>query len=220
MGEEIARQRMDEQKPHKRNQQCRAGNVGDRSGADVNQIVAIDRSDEADRSDGDDCRRLAERWHDEVQRLPPGDEGRTAVSDVHERNQDHDKGSAFGAELAAALDHLRHTQAGTLSRMQRHEDRANQIANQDGDNGGPEGLMEEGSRERTGHYGEYVKVRAEPEREQLMRLTVPLIERNLIDRVLLDARRFFGAASQRSAHRFSLLPRQAWTIDSNTRAGT
>ena len=153
-----------------------------------------------------------------MQRLSTRHEGGAAVSHVHECDQDHDEGSAFGAELAAALNHLRHTQTRTLSRMQRHEDRSDQIADQNGDNCRQKRLMEDRRGERPGHYREHVEVGPEPERKQLMRLTVPLIERNLIDRVLLDARRFLGAASQRGARRFSLLPRQTWTIDSNTRA--
>ena len=49
------------------------------------------------------------------------------------------------------------------------------------------GLAEERRRERTGDDGQYVDVRAQPEREQVTRLAMPLIERDLVDRVLFDS---------------------------------
>jgi len=52
--------------------------------------------------------------------------------------------------------------------------------------------MEDRGRERSGHDRQHVQICAEPEREQLTRLAVSLVERDLVDGVLFDARRFFS----------------------------
>ena len=50
--------------------------------------------------------------------------------------------------------------------------------------------MEDRGSQSPGHDGQHVEIRAEPEGEQLVCLAVPLIERDLVDRVLFDARGF------------------------------
>jgi len=93
-------------------------------------------------------------------------------------------------ELTAALNHLRDAEPRTLGRMECHEDGAGQVPKEYGENRRSKGLMENRRGEGSGHDGEHVEVRAEPEREQLTCLAVPLIERDLVDRVLFDARGF------------------------------
>ena len=159
------------------------------------------RGGEADQGDGDDGRVRAECGNDEVHRLPARYEGGGGISHVHESDQGDDEAGALRAELAAALNHLRHTEARTLSRMQRHEDRADQVAEQYGNHRGEKGLVEDRGAESSGYDGQHVQIRPEPEREQLVGLAVPLVERDLVDRVLLDARGFLRAGLHRGAHR-------------------
>ena len=63
---------------------------------------------------------------------PPVTKAVRGVSHVHEDDQSHHGGGAPGAELAAALHHLRHAKPRTLRRMQRHENRAGEVADEDG----------------------------------------------------------------------------------------
>jgi hypothetical protein len=48
--------------------------------------------------------------------------------------------------------------------------------------------VEDRGSEGSGHDREHIQIRAEPEREQLPRFAVSLVERDLVDRVLFDAR--------------------------------
>ena len=66
--------------------------------------------------------------------------------------------------------------------------------------------MENRGRERTGHDRQHIQICAEPEREQLARLAVSLVERDLVDGVLFDARGFVSRL-QRVTHPERLLPR-------------
>ena len=93
----------------------------------------------------------------------------------------------FAPELPPALHHLRHAEPRALRRVQRHEYGADEVADEDGDDGRQERLAEHRRRERAGDHGQDVDVGAEPEREQMARPAVPLVERDLVDRMLFDA---------------------------------
>ena len=77
---------------------------------------------------------------------------------------------------------------------------ADEVADDDGNGAREEGLAEERGRERTRDDGQHVDVGAEPEREQMTCLAVPLVERDLVDRVLFDLRRSFPAVQYRRIH--------------------
>jgi len=123
------------------------------------------------------------------------------ISHVHEHHQSNHGGGAPGPELTPALHHLRHAEPRALGRMQRHENRTDEVPDDDGDTARQEGLAEERRRQRAGDDGQYVDVRTQPEREQVTRLPMPLVERDLIDCVLFDLRRPPPAASHGRAHR-------------------
>ena len=151
-----------------------------------------------------------------MHRLPARHEGGGGISHVHESDQRDDEAGTLRSELAAALNHLRHAEPRTLGRVQRHEDRADEVAEQYGDYRGEKGLMEDRGAQSAGDDGQHVQIRTEPEREQLMCLAVPLVERDLVDRVLLDARGFLRAGLQRGAHRGRIWLRGG-AADSNIR---
>ena len=58
---------------------------------------------------------------------------RRQVADVEQDRSQEDEHSAVETELAAALDHLRHAEAGALDRVQRGEGHAQQRADDQGD---------------------------------------------------------------------------------------
>ena len=192
---------MHEQDPHVTQQHGAARDVGHHSRTHVDQIMSKDRGRETDEADGDDARRLAGRGQDGVQRLSAGHEGGRRISQVHDDDERDDEGGAERAELTPALHHLRHAESRTLRGMECHENGAHEVPHDDGDAAPEEGLPEYRRGERTGHDGQYVDVGAQPESEQMARLAVPLIERDLIDRVLFDSRRPLSASHHGRAHR-------------------
>jgi hypothetical protein len=74
--------------------------------------------------------------------------------------------------------------------MERHKNRAGQVSDENGEDARKERLAEDRRGERSGDDGEHIQIRTKPKREQLTRVAVPLIERDLIDSMLFDARRF------------------------------
>ena len=183
MGQVLARYRRDEKHPDVAQHERAARDIGHHARAEMDEIVTVDRTREADGADRDDRRALAQARDDEVQRLPAGHERRAGIAHVHEGDESNDEAGSLRAELPAALNHLRHAELRALRRVKRHEDRADQISDEDRNHARNEGLMEYRRRERSGDDGEHVEIGAEPEREQLARLAVPLIERNLVDRM-------------------------------------
>jgi len=156
----------------------------------VDQIVAVYRRCEADHGDGQNARALADCGQDEVQRLTTRHERSSGVSHIHEDDERHHEGGAPRTELTAALNHLRYAEPWALRRMQRHEDRAGQVPDENRDNAREEGLAEDRRREGSGDDGQHIKIGAEPEGEQLACIAMPLIERDLVDGMLLDSSRF------------------------------
>jgi hypothetical protein len=158
----------------------------------VDEVVAEDRHDHADRADDQDARVDADAAGQHVERLPGEHQVRGEEPDVHHHDEhDHDQ-RPVGAELAAGLHHLRHAEPRPLGAVQRHEDRADQVADHDGDHRQPERQPVNRGGQRPGDHREQHDVRAEPEAEQVTRLAVPLVERNRLDRLVLDALRRFG----------------------------
>jgi hypothetical protein len=82
--------------------------------------------------------------------------------------------------------------------MQCHENSADKVPDDDSNATHQEGLAEERGRKRACDDGQYVDVGAQPEREQVTRFAVPLVERDLVNRVpfntgrLLPAVRYWG----------------------------
>ncbi len=153
----------------------RAGDVGDRPGARVDQVMSVDRGAEAQCADADQTGAHADRRHDRVHGLTAGHQRGRRVADVHEDHQRDDERGTARAELPAALHHLRDPEPRTLRRVQCHEYRADQVPEHDRDRARQERLVEHRRRERAGHDREHVEIRAEPQREQLPRIAVPLV---------------------------------------------
>jgi hypothetical protein len=77
--------------------------------------------------------------------------------------------------------------------VQCHENSADEVPDDDSNATDQERLAEERSRKRTGDDGQYVDVGAQPECEQVTRFAMPLVERDLVNRVLFDTRRLLPA---------------------------
>ncbi len=121
-----------------------------------------------------------------MQRLAAEHQIRGDEAKVHDDHQgDHEDG-AHGTELPAALDHLRHAELGALRGMQRHENAADQIPDENGEDRRNQGQLKPHRRERAGHDGQYHDIRAEPDREEIAGPPMPFVGRNRIDGVLLD----------------------------------
>jgi hypothetical protein len=102
----------------------------------------------------------------------------------HEHRREHE-GRAVEAELPSALDRLRDAELRALSSMQGDQQRADQRADRDGDDGPPERQAD-----RDHHGAEYdvedVDVAAEPEGELMPRLAMPGLFRYALNMVRLD----------------------------------
>jgi hypothetical protein len=84
--------------------------------------------------------------------------------------------------------------------MQCHENSADEVPDDDGDATQQERLTEECRRKRACDDSQYVDVGAQPEREQVTRFAVPLVQRDLVNRVLFDTRRLLPAVRYGRVH--------------------
>jgi hypothetical protein len=95
--------------------------------------------------------------------------------------------SDYSRYMPAALHHLGHAELGTLCRVQGHENAADQIPGEDGDDRREQRQLKTQRRQGPGDDGQYHDVRAEPYREQIAGASVPLSGRDRINGVLFDA---------------------------------
>ena len=85
------------------------------------------------------------------------------------------------SELSARLDHLRHAERRTLRGVQRHENRADQVADHQSHDGPSERQREHGHRQSAGDDRQQHQVRAEPHGEKIAGGAMPPIERDRLD---------------------------------------
>ncbi len=149
----------------------------------VDQLVAEDRQHRADRRDQCGGHRGAD--------APPGRQCGAAEhgagreeAHIHDHDQDQRDDRTVEAELRPALDHLRDAQLRPLGRVQRHEHRADQVAERDGRDR-PGQRQAQDHPERAGDHRGDLHVRREPDREQTRRTAVALVLGYLVDRSLL-----------------------------------
>ena len=110
---------------------------------------------------------------------------------------DHEK-RAERAELAARLNHLRHTELRTLSRVQRHEDGAHQIADRKAHDAPRERQCKDRDRETAGDDGQEHEVRAEPHSKEIGVRTVPVAGGDRLNGGKLETIRLFAVAHDHS----------------------
>ena len=91
------------------------------------------------------------------------------------------------AELRARLDHLRQAQLRPLRGVERHEERSERAAGDDGDRS-PEQIAAERDPQDADGQCRQVSIAGEPDRPQVPDLAVALGERHVVDRSLLDER--------------------------------
>src|SRR5580698_3476134 len=123
---------MDEEDPNVTQQHATTGNVGHQTRTDMNQIMPIDRRCQADEADSHDAPRFAYGGQDGVQRLSPGYQGGSRISQVHDYDERDDERGAPRPELSPALHHLWHAQPRPLRGVQCHENSANEVPDDDG----------------------------------------------------------------------------------------
>ena len=101
--------------------------------------------------------------------------------------------------MRAALDHLRNAHLRTLGRMQRHENAADGLADDDRVDGPEKAQPVNLHAQRTGHDGQRRDIAAEPQRKKVAHLAVPLLAGHGADGVLLD---HWGRIVRLAAHGF------------------
>ena len=99
----------------------------------VNHVVAEDRDHQADGGADDDARVDADTAGQLVKGLAAEYQVGGEEADVHRHCDQDDQQRAEVAELGPALDHLGHAEVRALSGVQRHEQRADGVADHDGD---------------------------------------------------------------------------------------
>jgi hypothetical protein len=139
----------------------------------VDHVVAEHGDDQADHRADDDARVDADAAGELVERLPAEHQVGGEEADVHDDRDDHHEHGAEVAELRPALDHLGDAEPRSLGRVQRHEQRADGVPDDDRDQAPPEAQAEHGGRQRAGHERERHDVGTEPDREQVARLPMP-----------------------------------------------
>src|ERR1700722_13810907 len=110
----------------------------------VDHVVAEDRDHQADDGADHDAGVDADAAGQRVDGLAAEDQVGGEEADVHHYGDQHDQQRAEVAELGPALDHLRHAEPRALSRVQRHEQRADDVAEHDRDQAPPEAQAVDG----------------------------------------------------------------------------
>jgi hypothetical protein len=109
-------------------------------------------------------------------------------ADVHDAGNQHHQQGAEGAELRAALDHLRDAHLRALRRVQRHQHAADQMADENRDDAPEQIQVEQLHAQRAGDDGQRRDVAAEPEREQIPDLSVAIFGGHVSYRVFFNER--------------------------------
>jgi hypothetical protein len=174
------RQRLDEH-DHDRD----ADEHGRHLGRAVHPPVPVDADHHRGHREDQDPGRDRDPGDDEVQRLGLDDELRRDEPEVQQEHGEEQERRAVEAELAAALDHLRHAQLGALGRVQRDQQRADAGAHRDRDQR-PVEAQPEADHHAAEHDVEDVRVSAQPQRELVPHPAVPLAVRDDVDVVLFD----------------------------------
>jgi len=118
-----------------------------------------------------------------MQRLAGQDDVGGEEADVHHPGDHHHQQGAEGAELGAALDHLRDAHLRALGRVQRHQHAADQVADQDGNDAPHQVQVKQLHAQRAGDDGQRCDIAAEPQCEQIPYLSMAVFRRYVADRV-------------------------------------
>ncbi len=123
-----------------------------------------------------------------VQGLAGEDDVGGEEADVHDAGDQHHQQGAEGAELGAALDHLRNAHLRALRRVQGHQHAADQVADEDGDDAPHQIQVEHLYAEGAGDDGQRRDVATEPESEQVAGFAVTIFGRHVADGVFFNER--------------------------------
>ena len=148
--------------------------------------VAEDRGDDAHHAEDYDPGVHADPGVDRGHRFAAEDEVGGEEAGVHDHHDENDQQGAEGAELPPRLDHLGDAQLRPLGGMQGHEDAADEVAEDDPDDGGGEVEPEDSGGESAGHDRHDHDVGAEPDGEQVAGLAVPFVQRDGLDGLVLQ----------------------------------
>ena len=150
----------------------------------VQQIVTVDREQRGDRGDddGDDGRVPPE---DAVQARLDDDDVHDVEPDVREQRPDECEDDTAIAELRAGLHHLRESEHRSLRRVERHEQRSEEDAENARDDRPAQRQAEGGADEADGHR-EGLEVSDEPEGALVADFPVTFVLGDVVDRAGLD----------------------------------
>ncbi len=159
----------------------RADGAGDPP-QEVDEPVADRGGDGGDHGEDDDARGVAQ-VRQLTDRLPGQDRAAGEEADVHHDDQGQRHHRAAHPELRPGGDHLRQAEARPLRGVQRHDRAAEEVAEQQADQG-PEGVGAEHDGQGAGDDGGDLQVGAEPEGELADRRAVAFVVRDDVDRAL------------------------------------
>ena len=185
VAERAGRGALDEQRDD-RHHEHDAAQRGEQLIDQVDHVVAEGADGEADERADDDPGVDGHAVDQLVDRLAAEHDIGGDEAEVHDDHHADDEQRAVAAELPAALDHLRDAQVWSLGGVQRHEHRAEQVADDEAEHRPAERQPVDGRGERSGDDREQHDVGAEPQREQVAHPPVTLGIRYLADRALLD----------------------------------
>ena len=190
--QKVRRQPVHPDDPYGAEQQHAARNVRHHARVGVNEIIAVDGSDDAQYPDERDSRCVRHARHQTCERLAAQHQVRGQESDVHHDHDADDEQRSQRPELTPGLDHLRNAERRALRRVQRHEHGAGEIADREADDGPDERQREHGHRKAARDDGQEHEIRAEPNGEQIAVSPVALIVRYRLDRGELEPGRLFS----------------------------
>jgi hypothetical protein len=149
--------------------------------------VADDQRQYPEENDG----RVVVHVVDRLDRVAHHDTIRSGEENVRDHDDEQRQTRAEHAELRAALDHLRDAQVRPLCRVPRHEDRPDQVAQNQADDR-PEHAQTCCHAQRADHKGRHLHVGAEPDRKEPAWLAIPFILWNELNASIFDIHRFLA----------------------------
>ncbi|MCY1235822.1 hypothetical protein D9M72_484520 [compost metagenome] len=188
--QEAGWQAVDHEDPAEGQQQGQTGCDAQDACIRVDEPVAENRGDNADNADDDDARVNADARADCGHCFATEHEVCGEEADVHDHHDDHDQQCTEGAELAARLDHLCHAQLRALGGVQRHEDAAHNVADDDAHDRRHKAEAEHCGGESAGHDGHDHDVGAEPDGEEVPSFAVAFVGRDGLNGLIFEPRYF------------------------------
>ncbi len=147
----------------------------------VDEAVADDTDDARPQRTDDDAHRYRHGVYHAMQRLAGEHDVGSEETDVHDAGDHHHQQRTEGAELRAALDHLRDAHLRALGRVQSHQYPADQVADQDGDDAPYQVQVKQLHAQRAGDDGQRRDIAAEPQCEQIPYLSMAVLRGHVAD---------------------------------------